>query len=178
MAYSRSPRTCSGARLVARTWRSGHRPSSAAIPGSGASKLLEVVQDQQQPPLADGRDERVEDRAARVSADAERGGDRRRDQVRVADRRKVDEDDAVRKSIRERRADFEGNPGLAVPAGPGERDETVGREERFDLGELAAPSDDGAQLPRKASPPAVCPRSPSLRGFYGAATDRTKTGGV
>ncbi len=127
-------------------------------------KLLEVVEDQQQALLADVRDKRVEDRAARVTSDAERSGDRRRDKVRVADRRQVDEDDAVRESIPTRRADLERNSRLAAPSGPGQRDETVGREERFDLGDLTAPSDDVPQRPDKAAPPPFV-LGLHLRGF-------------
>jgi len=115
-----------------------------------AAKLLEIVQDQQQSPVADGLDKGVDDRPARVSAHAERCGDRGGDEVGVADRREIDERDAVRKTIRDDRAHFEGDPRLAAPAGPGQGDQTVGREQRRNVGHLLAPSHEPAQLPGQA----------------------------
>ncbi len=62
--------------------------------------LLEVVQHQQHAPLADVVDQPIDRAAARPLGEAERLADGRRDELRLGDRRQLDEEDAVREGCR------------------------------------------------------------------------------
>ncbi len=80
--------------------------------------LLEVVEDEQQPPRDEVPGKRVDGGRAAGLLEPERPGDRRGDEERVADRRQVDEEDTVREVRNEIARDSSRESGLPVPPGP------------------------------------------------------------
>ena len=112
--------------------------------GCRCEDLLEVVEEQQCSPLAQVLREALGEGAPGYFADAQPGGDRVHDEIRVCDRGELDEH-------RLRRVAVDGGRGLdresSLPraGGPGEREETcvVASEELDDLAQLALPADEG-----------------------------------
>lgn len=114
-----------------------------------ADHLLEVVEDEEDVALADLVRHEVDGRAGRVVHQPQRPGDRRRDQIRVADRLQGDEPHPVRMALRGRRRDLEREPGLAGPAGSGERQQPGALEQGGGLGDLPLAPDERGQLRRQ-----------------------------
>ena len=83
-------------------------------------QLLEVVEDEQRDERLEVRPERLRDRDARFLADAERGGDRARDEARVADRGEIDEPRPAREPIGDRRGQAQREARLARAARSGQ----------------------------------------------------------
>ena len=114
-----SPRSCSGARLVTSTFSPGTAASSSATSGAAPQHLLEVVEHQQQSPLA-----QVAARASRASGSP--GCSRTpsawaiagEHQAGIGDRRQLDEEHAVREACR-RVGRRPGAPGASCPCPPG-----------------------------------------------------------
>jgi hypothetical protein len=57
--------------------------------------VLAVVEDQEQAPIAQGRQEGRQQRLARLLTNPDGRGDRRGDEVRIGQRRQLDQPDAV-----------------------------------------------------------------------------------
>jgi hypothetical protein len=87
---------------------------------AGAGKLLQVVEDQEQPLLIDPPDEKVEEISARVCTDPKDRGDRSGHELRISDRREVDEKDAVGKSVGHAACQLETKARLSAATWPGE----------------------------------------------------------
>ena len=92
---------------------------------------------------------------AGLFAEAERLGDRGRDELPVAHRRERDEEDAAVERLDHRCCDLEGEPGLSGAARPGERQQTcvVAREQLADLLELPRAADERIRLGREVGRP-------------------------
>ena len=97
----------------------------------------------------------VHARARRVLADADRRGDRARDQRRVRHGGERHEPRPVREAVRDRRRELEGEPRLAGPAGSGEGHEPRGLEQRAQLVELPLAADERRQLDGQVVRPRV-----------------------
>jgi hypothetical protein len=120
--------------------------------------VLAVVQDQQGTAAgqrAEQAAERVDllgghpGRAARgeqhLLAQAERGQRGGRDLGRVADRGQLDQPHPVGHGGQLGPGRLDGQPGLACPAGAGEREQAVRAEQAGDLGELVVAADEAGQ---------------------------------
>ena len=120
----------------------------------GGEDVLEVVEDQEQAPRAEGAHQRVGGGPPGGLHDAERLGDPGRDPLVVANRRELDEGDLVEAGIEVLR-DRNGEPGLPDAAGSGERDEP-GRpiqQERTQALCLVLPPDEPGEIRRWAADP-------------------------
>ena len=116
---SRSPRTCSGSRLVARMVSSGQAASKRGHVRRGLQHLLAVVEDEQQPLAGEVSGQRVAQRLPGDLPHAERGGNRRYDERRIGQRREIDEEDAIGITDRApRRRLSSASRVLPVPPGP------------------------------------------------------------
>jgi hypothetical protein len=87
---------------------------------ASAGKLLQVVEDQEQPLLTDPPDEKVEEISAGLCTDPKDGGDRSGDELRIADRCEVDEVDAAGKSVGHAPCQLETKARLPAATRPGE----------------------------------------------------------
>ena len=107
--------------------------------------LLEVVEHEQRPPVAQVRDERLRARLrpGRL-AQAERVGDRRRHELGVADRRELDQHDAVRDSSPRPSVASTASRVFPDPAGPVSvrRRTSSSPEQLADLAQLAPAADE------------------------------------
>ena len=97
---------------------SGRRTKEVGNDRCGVDDLLEVVEDEQEPLVAQPVRERFGDRAGRPLRDAEGAGDPRCDEHRVADRLERDEEDPSGKSSAARAASWSDSLVLPVPPGP------------------------------------------------------------
>jgi hypothetical protein len=70
--------------------------------------------------LTDPPDEKVEEVSARVCTDPKDCGDRSGDELRISDRREVDENDALGKSVGHAPCQLETKARLPAATGPGE----------------------------------------------------------
>ena len=136
-----SPRTCSGARLVASTVRPGAASISAATAGAASQQVLEVVEDQQQLLVAQAGGD-VGDQVAAGNDDRLDGvADGRQHGLVVEQRRQLDEDHAVDVPVPLRGPDGEREPRLADPAGAGERHQPVLPDQPADPADLLVAAD-------------------------------------
>src|SRR5688572_26441995 len=105
----------------------------------GGKDVLAVVEHDEMAAAIEARLHQRREVLSRRLADAERQGDGGEDPVRVAQRRKIDEPDAVGVGPGSRGGprDLEGQARLSAAADPGERDEPRLLEEPRHLGELA-----------------------------------------
>jgi hypothetical protein len=99
--------------------------------------------------------DRLEGRLATVARDAERLRDARSNQLRVSDRRQVDEVDSARKRIEHAASHFERDARLARPASPGQRQQTRGMRCRtnqlLDIGKNRRAADEAGAGPGQAA---------------------------
>ena len=127
--------------------------------------LLEVVDDEQQLPLADVLGEAV--------PRAERARDRLRDERGVAERGEADPEDARLEGRDERGGGLDRDPRLPRPAGAGQRDESVAAlDPGANLRELALAADEGARRAGAGS----CSRSSSAAGSVSLPSWKIATG--
>ena len=146
-----SPRTRNRVRLVTATFRPGHAATIAASEGRGVDDLLEVVEDEQQPPALEVCDEALLELALAVE-EPERARDRADHVAGIPDRLQRHEDDAVRELVRRRRRDRLGEPRLADPAGAGDREQAhvVAAQERGRLGRRSRPARSASSVARSS----------------------------
>ena len=106
--------------------------------------LLEVVEHEQRPPAAQRGDQRLERSAFRPLDQAERAGDRGRDEVGVADRSELDEHHATGELSVEARCGLEREPRLSRSgrARQGQEAHICRAQQRADLPLLPAPADE------------------------------------
>jgi hypothetical protein len=116
-------------------------------------QVLEVVQHDQDLPLAQLAHQVLHQRPVPGVLQPDVLGDRRRHQPRIPDRRQRDEIDAVRVVVGHRRGHGDAQPGLAAAARPGQRDQIAPRQQLFRLRQLAFPADEAGQRLRQADPP-------------------------
>jgi hypothetical protein len=109
-------------------------------------EVLEVVEDKEDVPGGQEAHDRRPRWLARIDERAERLPDRRRDVVRVAERRQLDPHGAVAERLAHALGDLEGEPCLAHSARPDQRDEPGFRpgDERRERGEIALTPEQGA----------------------------------
>ena len=88
-------------------------------------QVLDVVDDEERGPVADGRRDAVLEAAVADVDDAERRRDRRDHERRVVERREIDEAHARRVRVGNAGRRRHREPGLAHSAGPGQRDESI-----------------------------------------------------
>ena len=112
-------------------------------------KVLAVVEKDQQLFVSETLDETLESGDVRSFADAEHTCDRARCRARVCVRCEVHEPDAAGPRADLTGGRFEGEPGLASTADPGQRDETVSAQESCDFVELVLAADKTRQRRRK-----------------------------
>ncbi len=134
----------SGARLVTRRRQAGCTREQLGEHRRRIEHLLEVVEHEQRPPAAQRGDQRLERSASRPLDQAERVGDRGRDEVGVADRGEVDEHHAAREISVEICRGLDREPRLARSGRSRQRQEAHIRlaQQRADLALLAAPADE------------------------------------
>ena len=144
-------------RLVASSFRPGASASRVAERRRRGQHLLEVVEHEQELLVAQVLDQRLERALARLLAQAERLRDRRHDELRLADRRELDEGRAVREPLAHAGGELEREPGLAGAAGADQRQQAhvVAREQLAGLGELALAPDEGVRHRGEAREPVV-----------------------
>ena len=137
----------------------GTRSEQLADDRSGRKDLLEVVEHEQHPLSLDviehARKRHL--RAAHLHTEGLR--DRRRNELRIADRRERDEESAVAECRRRLLGDAERQSGLSGPSGPGQRDESRFLEEPLPFGDLALAADEARRLRRQERRGAIeCPK--------------------
>ncbi len=133
--------------------------------GDGVEQVLAVVEQQQRRPSGQRLRQPGQDVGRGASrrtveqgglAQPERPGDGGGDVLAIGDCRQVDEPHPVGQLRLQRRADLDGEPGLARAARPDQRHEPGGAQRGPDPGELAAAADEagepGAQTPGRRSP--------------------------
>ena len=108
--------------------------------------MFAVVENEQQAPIGQEGDERVEDGTAGLFPDAERAGNRVGNEARIAERRKFDDPHAVRVVAQQVGADLYRQSSLAEAAGTGECHEPRRPQQRGEVGSLAFASDEGCEL--------------------------------
>jgi hypothetical protein len=120
---------------------------------SGLDHLFDVVQDEQQALAAHGRPQPRGERFAAGRPDAEGRRHGRHDQVGGRDGGERDEPDAVREGCFDRRGGRDREPGLAHPAGTGQRQQADGRigEQPTEGFHLAFPADERGRRHRQRS---------------------------
>ena len=117
----------------------------------GREQLLEVVEDEQQDPIAEVQAEDLADRRLGGFAEADRARDGRLDERGVADRSEVDEPRAMREPRGERRRDAEREAGLAAATGTRERDDAALRERLAHGRDLGVSTDERGDRARQVA---------------------------
>ena len=141
----RQPQRCSAGRDHLDRRRGGEDLADDARAGED---LFEVVEHEEQRPIGEIVEESLSRRSAGDVAQAERGDDRRSDEVRVGDRIERDEPDAIGKGGSRAPGKLDRQARLAGPAGSQEGDEAVVRQQPLELDELALAPDE-ARHPRR-----------------------------
>ena len=116
--------------------------------GRFGDHVLAVVHYQQAARLACHLTQDVAQRASRLRYHTQGPRQRVTDHVR-RDWRQIGEPDAVRERVGVDRGDVQREPGLAHPAGTGERDQAMGINQRGELARLALPADQAGQRHRE-----------------------------
>jgi len=117
----------------------------------GGQQVLEVVQDEQDLPLAQLADQVVHQGTVPGVLQPEALRDRGRHQPRVADRRQRHEEDAVRVVAGHLGGQRDAEPGLAAAARPGQRDQAAGGQQPSGLRQLMFPADEAGQRSGQAT---------------------------
>jgi hypothetical protein len=120
--------------------------------------MLEVVEQEQRPPLAEIAPHDVVQGATLAFSQSERRGDCREHQRRIAQRRQVDEDDAIGEVIGQFFGNSHSEARLTGAAGAGQRDETyiLSAQEIRDSGDEGSPAKKGSQGRGEAAQAPVC----------------------
>ena len=111
--------------------------------------MLAVVEDQQRLQRLEVRAQRLRERASRLFAHAQHLRDLVRDQRRIADRREIDEPDAVRIRVEHVGGDLQREAGLAETAHAEEREQARALEQLLRLGDFALAPDERRELLRQ-----------------------------
>ena len=119
--------------------------------GAG-QQVLEVVQDDQELPLAQLADQVLHQGPVPGVLQPDALGDRRGHQSRIPDGRQRHEVNAVRVVAGHLRGQGDAQPGLAAAARPGQRDQVAALEQPFRLRQLAFPADEAGQRLGQADP--------------------------
>jgi len=117
----------------------------------GGQQVLEVVQDEQDLPLAQLADQVVHQGPVPGVLQPEALRDRGRHQPRVADRRQRHEEDAVRVIAGHLGGQRDAEPGLAAAARPGQRDQAAGGQQPSGPRQLMFPADEAGQRSGQAT---------------------------
>ena len=145
--YTRSPSIPSGSRLVASSARFGHpRNSASASLAQASDHVLAVVQQYQQALPAHRAHQRVQHRAAGLLPHAQHISHRHRHHVRVGQRGQVSKPHPVPGAIGQPSRHLHGKPGLARPAGAGQRHQPPASHQTAHLGQLRIPADKARHL--------------------------------
>ena len=133
----------------------GCRAQEVADERRGRGHLLEVVEDEEQPPVAQPVRQRLGDRARPGLGDAHRC--RRSATARASGRGSArgHEEDAVGKVVGDGRRELQRQPRLARPAGPGQGQQAGRGQEPRGLLELGCAPDERGQLGRQVVGPGV-----------------------
>ena len=122
--------------------------------GTGPGHLLEVVDDEEELPVAEVVAHGLQHRTPRLG-DAEGPGQDRGNQPRVGHRGQIGEERAVAEPGPQLLGDVEGQPGLAGAAGAGEGDQPGPVEEAHDLGGHRLPAHERGELRRQVARPGI-----------------------
>ena len=109
-------------------------------------QVLAVVEQEQLPAIADVLGEGDLRRPVGGEPGVQRLGDRRADQLGLAERRQLDRPDPVGEILPPLARKLQRQPGLAAAAGPGQGEEPRVAQQRRDLGQLALAADEAGQL--------------------------------
>lgn len=110
--------------------------------GGRLNYLLDVVQHQQDVPVAEAVRQRLQWLHGRIHPHAERRGDRGGNKPRVGDRAQIDQPHAVVEPVDLLRSDAQGQPSLAGTAGPDQRHQPGAGEQVAELRDLPFASDE------------------------------------
>ena len=118
---------------------------------SRGDHLLDVIQDQQQAPVGQNADEAVVQRLGTHVAQPKCAGDSGNDMIRVENRGEIDEDDTVRKRVKDGTCGRDGEAGLADATRTGQRQKSYGgvTQHRNSGGQLLVARDQGRQRDRE-----------------------------
>ena len=108
--------------------------------------MLAVVEQEQLPAIADVPGEGDLRRPVGGEPGVQRLGDRRADQLGLAERRQLDRPDPVGEILPPLPRKLQRQPGLAAAAGPGQGEEPRVAQQRRGLGQLALAADEAGQL--------------------------------
>lgn len=161
---------------AARGWWPASAPARTPQQGvrqvrAGRDGVLAVGEHRQERLGAEELHERLHDRPPRLLAHPERGGDRVGEEARVREQREVDAPHAPGKASSRSPAARRGEPRLAGPAGPGERDRARRAEEAPDLRDLALPPDEARE---RAGRLRRLPAAGGVTGGAGAGARRAR----
>ena len=95
---------------------------------AGGNQVLAIVEEQENLAIANVVRQRFADGPVRALSNVEHRGHGLSHQARIGERRQVDDPDAVGKTIEHVRRQFQGQAGLATPAGAGKRQQASGRQ--------------------------------------------------
>ncbi len=109
-------------------------------------QVLAVVEQEQQPAIADVPGERDLRRPVGGQPRVQRLCDRRPDQLGLPERRQLDRPDPVGKVLGPLPGELQRQPGLAAAAGSGQGEEPRVAQQRRGLGQLALAADEARQL--------------------------------
>ena len=154
-------------RLVTSAFSRGAATSRSVTSGAALRHVLEVVEHEQCVPLAQVRPEVVQERHVAALLHAEHAGNRRGDEVGVAERRQLDEPDAVLELVQDLASDGDREPCLARPARACEREQThvVPPQQRRDGRQLEPPAHERRDRRRQVRLPAPRGRLRRQRGI-------------
>ena len=145
--FARNPHRFAARREDGHPWRVAQQPLRQ--PRAGLEHVLAVVEDQQHGPVAQVRDERVDDRQAALLPDAERRRDRLRHEARIRDRRELDEPRAVGEAVEHVGRELERQPRLADAPGAEQRQQARPLERLPRFVELVLAPDERRRLNRQ-----------------------------
>ncbi len=116
---------------------------------AGLQEVLAVIQNNQESPIPEYVDQRLDQGTTRFLLDAEHGRHRLRHEPRVGDRRQLDEPHAVREFVHEIGGDLQRQARLADAAGAHQRQQWRAGQQRRDFGLLTLAADERRQLLRQ-----------------------------
>ena len=115
-------------------------------PGAFVEQVLAVVEHDEHPAVGSEAQHDVDGGHARKVGQTQRADHRAGDDVGVGDRREVDVEDPPVELGPDPAREFDGQPGLADSARPGQRHQAVRAQRRAHLGELGGPADERREL--------------------------------
>jgi hypothetical protein len=115
--------------------------------GASVDDVLAVVEDHEDVLVPQNLEQQFDERSVRLLAKAEDAGNSRRHLRGLGSRGKVHEPDSFAAAIEQFSGDLQRQTCLAGAAGPGERHEARGLDQRADFGELGIATDKGAEKP-------------------------------